>query len=140
MSKLPDNVSKLPKRGESVASLVDIKALVPRAKEYTVAVFKDGRRVTGLAVKVTPAGNKVWKMVAKSPNTGDNVTKSKPLPALSYKKAVEWAGDCMLRLSSHDKGSEIAEWLQEVQTELNTPIVDLARKRADAKLARGKIG
>ena len=143
MSKLPDNVSKLPKRGESVASLADIKALVPRAKEYTVSVFKDGRKVTGLAVKVTPTGKKVWKMVAKSPNTGDNVTKSKPLPALSYKKAVEWAVRLYaeVKQGQHDKGSEIAEQAkQEVQTELNTPIVDLARKRADAKLARGKIG
>ena len=142
MSKLPDNVSKLPKKGESVASLADIKALVPRAKDYTVAVIKDGKRVTGLTVKVTPAGRKVYRLVAKSPYTGSSVTKSQLVEALSFKKAVEWAvlKYAEIKQGQHDKGSEIAEQAkQEVQTELNTPIVDLARKRADAKLARGKI-
>ena len=142
MSKLPDNVSKLPKRGESVASLADIKALVPRAKDYTVVVIKDGKKVTGLTVKVTPAGRKVYRLVAKSPNSGRNVTKSQLVEALSFKKAVEWAVRTYaeIKQGQHDKGTDVEEQArQEYEAELNTPIIELARKRADANLAQGKI-
>ena len=143
MSKPSSNISKLPKKGEPVASISDVKKLMPRSREYAVPVTRDGAKVTGLVVKVTPAGKKVWKLVVKSPISGSNVTKSQPLQAMSYAKAIEWAVRTYaeVKQGQHDKGSEIAEQAkQEAQTELNAPIVELARRRADTRLARGKIG
>ena len=142
MSELPNNVSKLPKQSESVASMSDVKRLVARGKDYTVSVTKDGKKVTGLVVKVTPAGKKSWRLVAKSPKSGKNVTKTAPIEARSYAKAIEWAVQLYAEIKQglHDKGTDIEEQAkQEIQTELNTPIVELARNTADAKLARGKI-
>lgn len=144
MAKLPDNVSTLPKKRDTVASIADINKLVPRSKDYTAAVMKNGKKITGLVVKVTPAGRKTWRLVTKAPagSRKKNPTFSEPLDALSYSQAIDWARRLYseVRQGLHDRGTDIEEQAkQEKETQLNTPIVELARQRADAGLARGKI-
>lgn len=144
MSKLPDNVSPLPKKRDTVTCMADINNLTARSKDYTADVMKNGEKVKGLVIKVTPAGKKVWRLVTKAPagSRKKNPTFSQPLDALSYSQAIEWARRLYseVRQGLHDRGTDIEEQAkQETQTQLNTPIVTLARQRADAGLARGKI-
>ena len=144
MAKLPDNVSTLPKKRDAVASIADINKLAPRSKDYTAAVMKNGKKITGLVVKVTPAGRKTWRLVTKAPagSRKKNPTFSEPLDALSYSQAIDWARRLYseVRQGLHDRGTDIEEQAkQKKETQLNTPIVELARQRADAGLARGKI-
>ena len=109
MAKLPDNVSTLPKKRDTVASIADINKLVPRSKDYTAAVMKNGKKITGLVVKVTPAGRKTWRLVTKAPagSRKKNPTFSEPLDALSYSQAIDWARRLYseVRQGLHDRGT-----------------------------------